>query len=101
VNITLECARVDLLQHYQLSQAGLSFNVFSLNTHENKLSVLHFKIQRTENYLDPIKSKEELIFQVCNILDFILNLLLMNIFSLKIRLVLEVLKQSRYLVNRI
>lgn len=39
----------------------LSF--FSLLTHENKLSVLHFSLQRTSNYNDPIKSKEDMIFQ--------------------------------------
>jgi pre-rRNA-processing protein TSR1 len=36
---------------------------FSLLTHENKLSVLHFSLQRTSNYEEPIKSKEDMIFQ--------------------------------------
>lgn len=35
--------------------------LFSLLTHENKLSVLHFNVQRCSSYSDPIKSKERLI----------------------------------------
>jgi len=36
--------------------------LFSLLTHENKLSVLHFNVQRCGSYAEPIKSKERLIF---------------------------------------
>jgi len=35
--------------------------LFSLLTHENKLSVVHFNVQRCSSYMDPIKSKERLI----------------------------------------
>ena len=38
--------------------------LFSLLKHENKMSVLHFKITRTEDFGEPIKAKEDLIFQV-------------------------------------
>ena len=38
--------------------------LFSLLPHENKLSVLHFSVERCDGYDEPIKSKEELTFQV-------------------------------------
>ena len=41
---------------------GLS--LFGLLRHENKASVLHFTIQRTANYTEPIKSKDRMIMQV-------------------------------------
>lgn len=66
VSITVEVpAEIEnSLLEIQRSSLGLNCNIFSLHMHENKLSVLHFKIQRTDNYTEPIKGKEELIFQV-------------------------------------
>ena len=66
VRITLEIS----LDSYQILQRlchqipGHTCCVYSLHEYENKLSVLHFKIQRVEEYLEPIKSKDELIFEV-------------------------------------
>ena len=38
--------------------------LFSLLPHENKLTVLHFTVERRDGYDEPIKSKEVLTFQV-------------------------------------
>lgn len=38
--------------------------LFSLLRHENKASVMHFTLQRTQNYNEPIKSKDRMIMQV-------------------------------------
>lgn len=40
------------------------YSVFGLLKHENKLSVLHFNVQRCEGFEEPIKAKDELLFHV-------------------------------------
>jgi hypothetical protein len=57
--------KVDMMQLMQRSDRHLV--CFCLLTNEYKLSVLNFTIQRTENYQEPVKSKEELIFMVISI----------------------------------
>lgn len=48
----------------QLLAEGRALSLLSLLRHENKASVLHFTIQRTQNYTEPIKSKDRVIMQV-------------------------------------
>ena len=44
----------------QLAKRG-TLSLFSLLTHENKLSVLHFNVTRSAGFTDPIKSKEDMV----------------------------------------
>jgi len=63
VKVTLEIIKpIEELQEY--SKCNNVITSYSLLKHENKLSILHFSIQRTIFYDNPIKSKDELIFQV-------------------------------------
>ncbi len=64
--MTIEVVSEEALQAIKgsYSKRGQICHFFSLLRHENKLSVLNFNIQRTDNYLEPIKSRDELFFQV-------------------------------------
>lgn len=63
--ITVELSEVDLgALSVKSGKEGAVLCAFSLLPHENKLSVLHFSVQRCGSYDGLIKSKDELIFQV-------------------------------------
>lgn len=65
--VRLKVAKVPLsaLRDASLSGgAGAPLTVFSLHRHEGKTSVLHFSLQRTDTYCEPIASKEQLEFHV-------------------------------------
>jgi len=53
-------AWAQIQQQQQLQQCPL--NVFSLLRYENKVSVLHFNIQKHPSFTAPLKSKERLLF---------------------------------------
>lgn len=60
VSIELEGIAAEKVQE-QLQLRGY-LTAFNLFPHENKLSVLHFNIQRVAGYEEPIKSKDPLLF---------------------------------------
>jgi hypothetical protein len=63
--VTMELSGVDLgALALKSERGGAVLCAFSLLPHENKLSVLHFTLQRCGEYTGPIKSKDELVFQV-------------------------------------
>jgi pre-rRNA-processing protein TSR1 len=61
VSIVLGNVSPDIVEAYRV-QGFVA--LFSLLPHENKLSVLHFTVERRDGYDEPIKSKEALTFQV-------------------------------------
>lgn len=63
ITIDVDESQLSTIQQ-SFQNKGSLLTMFSLLQHENKLSVLHFTIQRTDNYQDVIKSKDELLFQV-------------------------------------
>lgn len=62
--VTISVSSLSAAEAVQAFQSRGFLGVFSLLPHENKLSVLHCTLQRCEGYDEPIKCKEELIFQV-------------------------------------
>lgn len=63
--MTIELSGVDTQAlRAKMSQQPCMVSAFSLLQHENKLSVLHFSLQRCGEYDGPIRCKDELIFQV-------------------------------------
>eukprot|EP00041_Stephanoeca_diplocostata_P012260 m.205463 g.205463 ORF g.205463 m.205463 type:complete len:815 (-) comp18879_c1_seq1:424-2868(-) len=56
----------DVPQEYVKSllaeESGATLTVFGLLEHENKMSVLHFKLQMHSTFTEPIKSKTKLVF---------------------------------------
>lgn len=64
------------LQHYGFLVC------YSLYKHEQKMSVLNFNIQKHSAYSEPIKSKEQLLFQVIILLLIVLQLSYMILMSI-------------------
>jgi pre-rRNA-processing protein TSR1 len=63
--VTIELSEVDLSAlAAKMTADNALLCAFSLLQHENKLSVLHFSVQRCGDYDGPIRAKDELIFQV-------------------------------------
>jgi pre-rRNA-processing protein TSR1 len=64
IRLTIEISKEDAVVIEDFYKAHCCCFLFSLLRHENKLSVLHFNIQRCEGYDEPIKAKDELLFHV-------------------------------------
>lgn len=65
VEVMIDAVPLDLLDKRKASLGGKEWPLvlFSLLRHEHRLSVLHFNINRDARYVEPIPSKEPLIFQ--------------------------------------
>lgn len=61
--ISLELEDVPALVVQRLRQYGFLL-CYALYAHEQKMSVLHFHVQKHASYTEPIKSKDELLFMV-------------------------------------
>lgn len=61
--ISLELEDVPALVVQRLQQYGFLL-CYALYAHEQKMSVLHFHVQKHASYTEPIKSKDELLFMV-------------------------------------
>lgn len=65
VEVVIDCVPLDLLEKRKSLLGGKEWPVllFSLLRHEHRLSALHFNINRDARFVEPIPSKEPVIFQ--------------------------------------
>ncbi|CAM9722015.1 unnamed protein product [Scytosiphon promiscuus] len=65
VEVVIDAVPLDLLEKRKALLGGKEWPLvlFSLLRHEHRLSVLHFNINRDARFVDPLPSKEPLIFQ--------------------------------------
>ena len=65
VEVVVDCVPLDLLEKRKALLGGKEWPLllFSLLRHEHRLSALHFNINRDARFVEPIPSKEPLIFQ--------------------------------------
>lgn len=65
VEVVIDSVPLDLLEKRKALLGGKDWPLvlFSLLRHEHRLSVLHFNINRDARFVDPVPSKEPLIFQ--------------------------------------
>jgi hypothetical protein len=61
--VCIELEDVPALVAERLRQYGFLL-AYALYTHEQKLSVLHFHVQKYGAYTEPLKSKDEVLFMV-------------------------------------
>jgi hypothetical protein len=61
--LCIELEDVPLLVAERLRQYGFLL-AYALYAHEQKLSVLHFHVQKYGAYTEPLKSKDEVLFMV-------------------------------------
>jgi pre-rRNA-processing protein TSR1 len=61
--VSIVLAEVPMGVEQRVAESG-RLQIFSLLRHEQKVSVLHFTLQRTHTYSEPIKSKDRMVMQV-------------------------------------
>lgn len=64
VEVVIDTVPIDILnKHRAIVRRDCPLLLFSLLRHEHRLSVLHFNIHRDARFVEPVRSKEDLIFQ--------------------------------------